>query len=97
MAKIEFDPHKSERNVQERGLSFERAGEFDWEDAVVIADVRRDYGEQRLVATGHLDGRLHVLCFLRIPDGIRVISLRKANGREVLEYEQTKAADERGR
>ncbi|MGH8706656.1 MAG: hypothetical protein ACREVD_01195 [Burkholderiales bacterium] len=41
-----------------------------------------------------MDGRLHVLCFVRIPDGIRVISLRKANRREVLEYEQAKTADE---
>jgi len=94
MAKIEFDARKSERNAQARGLPFERAAEFDWEDAVVVADVRRDYGEQRLVATGYLDGRLHVLCFLRIPGGIRVISLRKANKREVLEDEQAKAADE---
>ena len=60
----------------------------------MAADVRRDYGETRLVATGLLDGRLHVLCFSRIDDGIRVISLRKANRREVMEYGQAKAADE---
>ena len=94
MASIEFDPRKSERNARERGLPFERATDFDWEDAVVIADVRRDYGETRLVATGFLDGRLHVLCFLRGARGIRVVSLRRANKREVLDYEQAKAADE---
>jgi len=94
MAKIEFDARKSERNAVERGLPFERVADFEWEEAVVIADVRRDYGERRLVATGCLDGRLHVLCFVRIPDGVRVISLRKANKREVLEYEQAKTVDE---
>jgi uncharacterized DUF497 family protein len=94
MATIEFDPGKSERNTKARGLSFERAVEFDWEGAVVIADTRRDYGERRLVATGFLAGRLHVMCFLRIPDGIRVISLRRANRREVLDYEQAQAADQ---
>lgn len=94
MAKIDFDPRKSERNAELRGLPFDRAADFDWEDAVVVADARRDYGESRLIATGDLDGRLHVLCFLRIAGGIRVISLRKANKREVLEYEQAKAADE---
>ena len=94
MAKIEFDPRKSERNARERGLPFERAADFDWEDAVVIADVRRDYGETRLVAAGFLDGRLHMLCFIRIPHGIRVVSLRRASKREVLEYEQAKTADE---
>jgi uncharacterized DUF497 family protein len=94
MARIEFDPRKSERNARERGLPFERAADFDWENAIVLPDVRRDYGETRLVATGFLDGRLHVLCFLRIRGGIRVISLRQANKREVLEHEQAKAADE---
>jgi len=94
MAKIEFDQSKNERNVRERGLPFARAADFDWADAVVTADVRREYGERRLVATGFLDGRLHVLCFRRIPQGIRVISLRKANKREVLEHEQAQAADE---
>ena len=93
MSKIEFDPLKSARNALERGLPFERAVEFEWEEAMVVADTRREYGEVRLVATGFLDGRLHVLCFVRIAEGIRVISLRRANGREVLEYEQAKAAD----
>ena len=94
MAKIEFDALKSERNAQTRGLRFERAADFDWGSAIVVPDVRRDYGETRLVATGFLDGRLHMLCFIRIPDGVRVISLRRANKREVLEHEQAKAADE---
>ena len=94
MSRLEFDPRKSEHNARERGLPFERAADFDWQSAIVVADVRRDYGETRLVATGLLDGRLHILCFSRIQDGIRVISLRKANKREVLEYEQAKATDE---
>jgi uncharacterized DUF497 family protein len=94
MAKLEFDPLKSARNTRERRLPFERAADFEWDDAVIVADARREYGEARLVATGSLGGRLHVLCFVRIPDGIRVISLRKANRREVVEYEQAKAADE---
>lgn len=92
--RLEFDPAKSERNARERGLPFERAEHFEWPSAIVAADVRRDYGETRLVATGMLDGRLHVLCFSRIEDGIRVISLRKANRREVLEYGQAKTTDE---
>lgn len=91
---LEFDARKSERNARERGLPFDRAVDFEWEDAIVEPDSRRDYGERRLVATGILDGRLHVLCFLRIDDGIRVISLRRANRREILEYEKAQATDE---
>ncbi|MGB7136324.1 MAG: BrnA antitoxin family protein [Acidobacteriaceae bacterium] len=30
--KIEYDPRKNERNLRERGLSFERAAEFDFDN-----------------------------------------------------------------
>jgi uncharacterized DUF497 family protein len=86
--RIEFDPAKSEKNSRERGLSFERAADFDFETAVFRIDDRRDYGETRIRALGFLDGRLHALVFTEIAVGIRVISFRKANKREVREYEQ---------
>jgi len=41
------------------------------------------------VAVGFLDGRLHVLCFTPAENGIRVISFRKANTREVKDFEKT--------
>jgi len=41
---IEFDPAKDERNVAKRGLSFERAAEFDFETAAYIIDDRKNYG-----------------------------------------------------
>jgi uncharacterized protein len=90
---IEFDPAKNERNIRERGLSFERAVEFDFKTAARFDDVRRDYGEKRLLAIGYLDARLHVLCFTEIVGGIRVISFRKANRREVRKYAEIKALD----
>lgn len=84
---IEFDPDKNQRNIQERGLSFEQVTEFDFDSAIYIVDNRRDYGEIRLRALGFLENRLHALVFAKIPDGIRVISFRKANQREVHNYE----------
>jgi uncharacterized DUF497 family protein len=78
-----FDPNKNARNIAERGLSFERAADFDFETALVGSDDRSDYGETRYVALGYLDGRLHVLYFTETDYGIRVISFRKANSREV--------------
>lgn len=84
---IEFDPVKDERNIRERGLSFERAAEFDVETAFYAVDSRRDYGETRVRALGYLGDRLHALVYVGIPQGIRVISLRKANQREVARYE----------
>lgn len=84
---IEFDPAKSEKNIRERGLSFERAADLDFETAVFRIDDRRDYGEMRIRALGFLDGRLHALVFTETDAGIRVISLRKANRREAKRYE----------
>ena len=80
--KLSYDLVKSERNVRERGLSFERARDFDFETAKFWEDDRQDYPETRYVALGYLDDRLHVLVFGEIEDGIRVISFRKANVRE---------------
>jgi uncharacterized DUF497 family protein len=81
-----FDPAKNEKNLRERGLSFERAAEFDFESARFLLDDRQDYGEVRHIAIGYLDGRLHCLCFVEIPGGLRVISFRKANAREAKKY-----------
>lgn len=87
--KIEFDTAKNDRNIDERSLSFERAADFDFNTALVQQDVRKPYPEVRFVALGFLDARLHVLCFTPVDGGIRVISFRKANAREIRNYEQT--------
>lgn len=91
--RIDYDQAKSDRNVRERGLSFTRAAEFDFNTALVYRDERREYPEIRYVALGLLDGRLHVLVFSEIVDGIRVISFRKGNDREVKRYEQAQTCD----
>ena len=85
---IEFDSRKSDANIRDRGLSFECAANFDFETAVYRQDTRRDYGEVRFRALGYLDGRLHALVFTETESGIRAISFRKANKREVQLYEQ---------
>ena len=85
---ITYDLDKNAKNIRDRGLSFDRAAEFDFETAIVVQDTRNTYSEKRYVATGFLDGRLHVLCFTPAMNGIRVISFRKANNREVKRHEQ---------
>jgi hypothetical protein len=84
---IDFDSNKSARNEQERGLPFTAAERFDWEGAVFSEDTRFDYPEQRFIGVGKIGERVYVVCFTPITDGIRVISLRKANAREVRHYE----------
>ncbi len=90
--RITYDAAKNERNIRRRGLSFDRAADFEFESARIYIDKRKDYGETRYVALGRLDGRVHVLCFCETEDGIRVISFRKANSREVKRYAKVEAA-----
>jgi uncharacterized DUF497 family protein len=85
---IEFDAAKNETNIRERGLPFSLVDEFDFETALIWQDERKPYPEARFAALGLLDGRLHSLVFAETPKGIRVISFRKANQREVKRHEQ---------
>jgi uncharacterized protein len=91
--KIEFDPIKNNKNIRQRKLSFDQVVDFNWVDAIIIQDIRKPYPEDRFVAVGYLGLRLHVLCFTPISEGIRVISFRKANKREVQKYEKALAID----
>ena len=85
---ITYDPAKNASNIELRGLSFERAADFDFQTAVFTVDDRHDYGEARYRGLGFLDGRLYALVFVETVKGIRIISFRKANKREVRRYEQ---------
>lgn len=85
---ISFDPSKSERNVLERGLPFELMAQFDWASALIEEDTRADYGERRWRVLGFIGERLHAAVFTPRHDKVHVISLRKANAREVKRHEQ---------
>ena len=85
---ITFDPKKNEKNIRERGLSFERAAEFDFGTALIESEYRN--GEWRRLAKGFLGDRLHMLVYKPQDSGIRVISFRRANEREVKSYEESR-------
>ena len=84
---ISFDQAKNEANIRERGLPFSLVkDEFDWSNAQVIEDKRRDYGERRYRALGLIGVRLHAVVYTLRATGMHVISLRKANKREKRRY-----------
>ncbi len=84
--KIEYDPDKNQRNIEERGISFEMVQNFDLATAKTIIDDRFDYDEVRYRSIGFIGARLYVLVWTPRKDALRVISLRKANKREVSYY-----------
>ena len=74
---ITFDPTKIARNIVDRGLSFERIAEMDWNAVLMTEDNRRDYGEIRIRVFGLLDDRLHVALVTPRGADLRAVGLRK--------------------
>jgi hypothetical protein len=85
--RITFDPAKDAANVAKHGLSLAVAADLDWGAAVVWEDCRRDYGEVRYVALVPHGRRLVFVAYARRGGQMRIISLRKANLREIDRYE----------
>ncbi|MDD4962466.1 MAG: BrnT family toxin [Gallionella sp.] len=85
----EFDPTKNESNFGKYGLWLSDAEDFEWGAAIVGEDTRKPYPEPRFQATGYIGERLYVRVFCFRADAVRVISLRKANPREVKSYAET--------
>ena len=86
MLRIVYDPAKDAANFRKHGLSLARAAELVWDEAVIWEDVRHSYGERRLVGFVPLATRLCVVVFTDRDEARRVISLRKANDREIAAY-----------
>lgn len=84
--RIEFDPDKRSKVMTERGLDFARAGEVFAGPTVTMEDTRFDYGEPRFTTVGVLDARMVVLAWTPRGAARRVISMRKANEREIAKF-----------
>ena len=81
-ANIEFDPAKRDVTLTERGLDFAHAGEVFAGEVITLSDLRVDYPEPRFQTFGWLRGRMTMVVWSPLPDGRRIISMRKANERE---------------
>ena len=86
--RIEFDPTKDTWNQAKHGVSLALASELDWEAALVWVDVRFDYAELRMIALAPKTQILYCVAFVDRGDVRRIISLRRANRREVKHYVQ---------
>jgi len=83
---VTFDPAKSAANTVKHGLPLAMASELEWESALLWPDKRRDYGEQRMCGLLPKGERLYFVAFVERGKSRRMISLRKANKREVQTY-----------
>lgn len=84
--KIEFDQAKDVTNQNKHGFSLAMAGELDWDAALVWVDGRFDYKETRMIALAPQSETLYCVAFVDRGEVRRIISLRRANRREVKHY-----------
>jgi len=90
---FEWDPAKRERNLHKHGIDFARAVRIF--DGLVLerADRRRDYGENRLVALGEVEGLVLAVVFTTREAMLRIISARKANRNEKAAYREVRPSE----
>jgi len=91
-----WDEVKSDACFRERGFDFAYAASaFADPDRIIRQDTRYTYGEVRYQLIGRVAGRLFYIVHTPRSDGIRIISARKANSREVARYENSSNEDRR--
>ncbi len=83
---IDFDPGKRASNLSKHGLDLADAEAVFAGAAFTRPDDRRNYGEQRFVTVGYLNGRMVVIAWTPRDGCQRVINMRKANEREQAFY-----------
>ncbi len=85
--KITFDPHKREKTVVERQVDFLDAAKVFENGDFKFQDTRKDYGEKRMIAVGYLKKRMVIIVYVDRGESRQIISMRKANAREIKRYQ----------
>jgi uncharacterized protein len=80
--RVSYDPLKREKALADRGLDFEDAGAVFDGLTVEVEDMRKDYGEKRIICYGLLAGRMVVVGYTPRGTVRHIFSMRKANDRE---------------
>ena len=83
---IEFDSAKDIANQKKHGISLSVANELNWEAALVWVDDRYEYNETRMIALAPKTNILYYVAFIDRGEALRIISVRRANRREVKHY-----------
>jgi hypothetical protein len=87
--KFEWSKSKAKDNYAKHGVSFEMAiGVFRDPFAFEYLDERQDYGEERFVIIGMVDGYVLFVAYTERNDVIRIISARRATKHEQEAYFQ---------
>jgi uncharacterized DUF497 family protein len=84
--RFEWDEAKRESNLLKHAIDFIDAEKVFDGETITIPDDRFDYGEDRFITLGLLDGRVVVIVHTEVDEMIRIISVRKASRNEEISY-----------
>ncbi len=91
---FQWDDAKNDACFERRGFDFAYAVRVFLDPHRIVAqDRRRDYGEDRYRLLGMIDGRTYVVVYTMRGSATRIISARKANRKEVANYEHNARQD----
>ena len=83
---FEWDEAKRRSNLRKHGIDFVGVEQLFEGVTVTILDDRSDYGEERFVTFGLLDGRVVAVAHTEADKVMRIISVRKATKNEESGY-----------
>ncbi len=83
---FDWDEGKARRNLSKHGVSFEFAAGIFSGPVVEHDDLKRDYGEDRIVASGVNLGRVLTVVYADRGSIRRIVSARKATKQEAHDY-----------
>jgi hypothetical protein len=69
--------------LRDRGIGFDDGARIFEDSGVIWQDTRRDYGEDRFRAVGESQGDVIHVVFTRRSAAVRIISVRRANRKEI--------------
>jgi uncharacterized DUF497 family protein len=84
--RFEWDEAKRQSNILKHGIDFVGVEQVFEDETLTINDDRFDYGEERFVTLGLLNGRVVVIAHTETDEVIRIISIRKATKNEENSY-----------
>ena len=88
--KCTFDEEKNKINIEKHGFSLDTFELLDLETALFEPDLRKEYGERRILVFAYLQKRLCTAVVTVRSGAYRVISFRKSNAKERKKYEEEK-------
>ena len=84
--KFEWDEAKRRANLRKHGIDFVGIEQVFEGTTVTISDDRFDYGENRFITFGLLEGRVVTIAHTETDRLIRIISVRRATKHEETSY-----------